>query len=217
VAGKIHVLYNGIDDVPFDLIGDVDIAAARHEFGLEGATVVGVFGRLAEWKGQHVALEALRLLPGVHLLIVGDALFGEDRYAASLREQARRSGVAGRVHFAGFRRDIPLLMRAVDIVAHTSIAPEPFGRVIVEGMLARRPVIATRGGGVDEIVEPGETGILVTPGDAAELAEAIGGLAAGPDIRRRLAEAGRDAAVRRFSQAAMLHGMRAHIDGVLAA
>ena len=54
-------------------------------------------------------------------------------------------------------------MKAVDIVVHTSIAPEPFGRVIVEGMLARKPVIATRAGGALEIIDEGVTGLLVTP------------------------------------------------------
>ncbi len=60
-------------------------------------------------------------------------------------------------------------MKAVDIVVHTSIAPEPFGRVIVEGMLARKPVIATRAGGALETIDEGVTGLLVAPGDVAAL------------------------------------------------
>jgi glycosyltransferase involved in cell wall biosynthesis len=211
-SAKIHVLHNGIDATPFDSLDDADVAAARAEFVSPGTPLVGVFGRLAEWKGQHVALQAMRELPGVHLLIVGEALFGEQRYAERLRAEVAQLGLADRVHFAGFRRDIPRLMRAVDVVVHTSIAPEPFGRVIVEGMLAGRPVIATRAGGVEEIVESGVNGIMVTPGDARELASEIRGLLNDTHWSASLAQAGRKNAIEHFSVSAMVAGIRQHID-----
>ena len=83
-------------------------------------------------------------------------------------------------------------MRTVDIVAHTSSAPEPFGRVVVEGMLARRPVIATGAGGVPEIVSAG-TGVLVPPGDAMALAAAFTRLLSDPEFAADVARKGRDA------------------------
>ena len=64
-------------------------------------------------------------------------------------------------------------MRSVDLVAHTSTSPEPFGRVIVEGMMARKPVIASNAGGAAEIIEHGRSGLLTAPGSVAELREAI--------------------------------------------
>jgi glycosyltransferase involved in cell wall biosynthesis len=171
---KTHLVYNGIDASPFDTISDAEVQRVREATGTEGVPCVGVFSRLAPWKGQHVLLDALADVPGVHALLVGDALFAGDRpYAKSLQSQARRLGIADRVHFLGFRSDIPALMRAVDVVAHTSTAPEPFGRVIVEGLLAGRPVIATRAGGASEILNHEETGYLVPPGDAQILADVL--------------------------------------------
>jgi glycosyltransferase involved in cell wall biosynthesis len=173
-GSKTRLVYNGIDTSPFETTSDAEVQRMREALGTEGVPCVGVFSRLASWKGQHVLLDALTDVPRVHALLVGDALFAGDRpYAKSLRSQARRLGIADRVHFLGFRSDIPALMRAVDVVAHTSTAPEPFGRVIVEGLLAGRPVIATRAGGASEILDHGETGYLVPPGDAQTLADVL--------------------------------------------
>jgi glycosyltransferase involved in cell wall biosynthesis len=204
-AADVVVAYNGIDPAPFEA---VDAGAARRalaaEIGCGDAPIVGVFGRLAAWKGQRVAIEAMRRLPGAHLVLVGGALFDEQAYEAELRALAPRVGVAERVHFLGFRDDVAPLMRAVDVVLHTSIAPEPFGRVIVEGMLAGKPVIATAAGGALEIIEDGVTGVLVPPGDAAALSSAIFNLLSqtGPnvDIGRRAMKV----ATRRFSLATTL-------------
>lgn len=211
---KIRVVYNGLDPAPFDRITDQDIAEVKQKLGFNGAPMAGLFGRFAEWKGQHVALEALGQLPHLHLLLVGDALFGEQAYANKLRAQAERLGLSDRVHFLGFRSDIARLMRTVHVVLHTSTAAEPFGRVIVEGMLARRPVIATRAGGVEEIVEHDVSGVLVTPGKPAELAAAIRGLLDDPFRAGRIADAGRSVAESRFTVDAMVTSMSEHMEQV---
>ncbi len=214
-ADRVRVVYNGIDPAPFEAVTPEETAAARREIGLGDAPAVGVFSRLSPWKGQHVLLDALTRMPGLHAVLVGGALFGdEERYAASLHEKVVAYGLSDRVHFLGFRRDVPRLLHAVDVVAHTSVAPEPFGRVVVEGMLAGRPVVATRAGGVLEIVEDGVTGRLVPPGDAAALAETLGALLAAPARTAALARAGREAARRRFSRDAMLEGVARQICGV---
>ncbi|HEY3933467.1 MAG TPA: glycosyltransferase family 4 protein [Gemmatimonadales bacterium] len=211
-AHKVRVVYNGIDAAPFDAVTDAEIAAARDEFGIGSRPAIAVFGRLAEWKGQRTALQALRHLPDVDLLLVGDALFGEDAYAKSLRSDAVGLGVADRVRFAGFRADIPCLMRAVDVILHTSIAPEPFGRVIVEGMLARRPVVATRGGGVDEIIDSGHDGMLIPAGDPDLLAGAVDRLLRDPVEADRMGRAGRETAERKFTVNAMVETMSRNIE-----
>jgi glycosyltransferase involved in cell wall biosynthesis len=209
---KARVVHNGIDARPFGSVDDEEIAELRKALGLGNAPVVGVFSRLAPWKGQHVLLEALGSLPGVHGVVVGEALFeGDKAYAEELFGAVRRLGLDGRVHFLGFRKDIPRLLRMCDVVAHTSIAPEPFGRVIVEGMLAGRPVVATRAGGVVEIIEDGRTGRLVPPGDAAALAEALRAVLGDGERTRSMAEDGRRAARERFSLDAMLAGVERHI------
>ena len=162
----------GIDCAPFDAVSDAEAQAARSELNLAGAHAVGLFGRITPWKGQHALIEALPRLDGVHAVIVGDALFGEESYRAELLALAQKLGVADRVHWLGFRQDVPRLMRAVDVVLHASVLPEPFGQVIVEGMMARRPVIAADLGASREIL--GENyEYLFQPGDPAALAAAI--------------------------------------------
>ncbi|MBM3889663.1 MAG: glycosyltransferase family 4 protein, partial [Verrucomicrobia bacterium] len=213
---RVRVVLNGIDPAPFQRLAAEEIDALRGQLGVAGVPTVGVFSRLAPWKGQHVLLEALSQLPGAHALLVGEALFGEQDYANTLRELAVKLGIADRVHFLGFRQDIPQLMSLVDVVAHTSVTPEPFGRVLVEGMLARRPVVAARAGGVLEIVEDGVTGLLVAPGDARGLASVLRDLFADPNKARALAEAGYATAIQRFSVEALLRGVTEQVSEVLA-
>jgi glycosyltransferase involved in cell wall biosynthesis len=172
----VSVIYNGFHAAPYDAwyaARQQHRAAIRTELGLGEQPTVAVFGRLAPWKGQHLAIEALRNLPGVQLLLVGDALFGEEEYKRSLIQLASQPEVAGRVRFLGFRHDVGPLMQAVDGVVHCSTAPEPFGRVIVEAMLSRQPIIASRAGGALEIIEDGKTGTLVPPEDVNALADAM--------------------------------------------
>lgn len=214
-ADLVQTVYNGISVAPFRTVTSEQVAAARQQFGVGSAPVIGAFGRIAPWKGQHVLLEALPQLPGVHVLFVGDAIFGEDAYGQKLREQAAALGVADRAHFLGFRQDIPLLMSAVDMVVHTAVEAEPFGRVLVEGMLARKPVVATRGGGTPEIIENGVSGLLVPPSDAKALVVAIGGLLANSASAQKLAEAGHAVALQRFSLEALLAGVTRQVEDVL--
>jgi glycosyltransferase involved in cell wall biosynthesis len=102
-------------------------------------------------------------------------------------------------------------MSAVDIVVHSSITPEPFGRVIVESMLAERPVIATRAGGALEIVEHGRTGLLITPNDPAALTTAIVDLMANPKRAASLARNGRRSAEYRFAPNVVIPALEQHI------
>jgi glycosyltransferase involved in cell wall biosynthesis len=201
-ADKTVVIYNGFSPEPFDRVQPSETDSLRAGLGLTGKFVVGAFGRLTPWKGQHVLIDALAALPSAHALIIGDALFGEHAYADELRTRAETQGVADRVHFVGFRRDIAALMKLCDVIVHTSTAPEPFGRVIVEAMLAGRPVIATRAGGAIEIVVDGESGLLVPPGSAPELSAALRSLAEDPPRAERLAAAGRERALQHFSMQA---------------
>ena len=116
-----------------------------------------------------------------------------------------------RIHLLGFRQDVPQLMRLSHVVVHTSIAPEPFGRVIVEGMLACRPVVATQAGGTVEIIEDGVSGVLVPPGNAKALATVLADLLADPSKSNALATAGYAVALDRFSLRAMLEGIEAQL------
>jgi len=205
----VTVVHNGIDAAPFDALGPGTRAAVRAELGIpDDVFLVGSFSRLHPWKGQTVLLDAVARMPGVHALVVGGALFsGEAPYEAELRSRAQLPGFAGRVHMLGARDDVPRLLAACDVVVHASVLAEPFGRVLVEAMLARRPVVATAAGGVPEVVSDGETGVLVPPGDARALGEAIDALRRDPARVAALARRGADHARSRFSRESMLAGV----------
>ncbi|MBA4775346.1 glycosyltransferase family 4 protein [Agrobacterium salinitolerans] len=198
-ADKVRIVYNGFDPAKARIYEPGAAARLRAEMGLGPQPLVGLFGRLSEWKGQHVFLDAIAAMEGVQAVIVGGALFGQEAYEARIREQASRLGLDGRVRFLGFRPDVPELMAAMDVVAHTSIVAEPFGRVVVEAMMCGRPVVATRGGGVTEIIRDGETGLLVPPGNASALAAAISRILSQPALAERLARKGREDVSQRFS------------------
>lgn len=168
-----EVVYNGFEP-EFYQSHQFNKDQVRQQLGLDGRFVVGHFSRLSPWKGQHVLIEALAHCPkDVTAIFVGDALFGEQDYVQRLHKQVAELGLEERVHFLGFRSDIVPLMAACDLVAHTSTAPEPFGRVIVEAMLCGRPVVAAQAGGAVELVDTGKTGWLVPPGDPLKLAAVI--------------------------------------------
>jgi glycosyltransferase involved in cell wall biosynthesis len=216
-VNKTGLVYNGIDATAFESLPTDAARTTRRALDLRPDTpVLGVFSRLAQWKGQHVILEALPYIPRAHVLLVGGALFGGDSaYKRRLKTTANRLGVQDRVHILGFRDDIPHLMKASDIIVHTSIAPEPFGRVIVEGMLASRPVIATAAGGALEIVDAGTTGLLVPPGDSLALAQAVTNLLNHPEQANAIAKMGHVAARNRFSVESMLSNVNQEVNKVL--
>lgn len=139
-AGRVRVVPNGVTWGRAEARSKQDL---RQSLGLPEGPLVGVFSRLAAWKGQHVVIEALSRLPDVRCAIVGSALFGEYAYADELQALTEKLGLQGRIVFLGQRSDVPDVMRAVDIVIHPSVLPEPFGLTVVEGMLAERPVIGS--------------------------------------------------------------------------
>lgn len=160
-------------------------------------------GRMVERKGVHVLLDALAAaddLPAV-LHLLGD---GPER--AALEARAERLGLGERVRFHGFvpaealeRRlaetDALVLPAVVDAKGDT----EGLGVVLLEAMAYAKPVVASRAGGIVDVVEDGESGLLVPPGDPAALAGALRRLAADPAAAARMGEAGRERVRTRFS------------------
>ncbi|MEH2095897.1 glycosyltransferase family 4 protein [Nostoc sp.] len=197
----IEVVYNGFDPKNYQT-DESDISKLQEKLGLEGKFVVGHFSRLAPWKGQHILIDALAKCPQeVIAILVGDALFGEQDYVQKLHQQVADLGLENRVKFLGFRSDIPQLMAACNLVAHTSTSPEPFGRVIVEAMLCGKPVVAAKAGGVMELVEHGLNGFLVTPGEPQELAQVIITCLQETEITATIANNAKTTASRRFDVA----------------
>jgi glycosyltransferase involved in cell wall biosynthesis len=155
----------------------------------ERPLTVGIVGRLAPWKGQDVFLEAFASAfrgEKVRAHIVGSAMFGEDAYARSLEQHAERLGIAGQVDFRGFREDVWDELAELDVLVHASVNPEPFGQVVLEGMAAGLPVVASTEGGPSELVANDVDGLLTPPGDVEALAEALRRLSDDPGLRQRL-------------------------------
>jgi glycosyltransferase involved in cell wall biosynthesis len=197
-ANIVEVAYNGFDSNLYQ-ISEEKIKQIRQELGLENKFIIGHFSRLSPWKGQHILIEALSQTPeNATVILVGDALFGEQDYILQLHQQVANLALENRVKFLGFRSDIPQLMSACDLIAHTSIAAEPFGRVIVEGMLCGKPVIAAKAGGAMEIVEDGINGFLVTPNQPQELGEVIARCVTEIETTEILAKNAKISAIARF-------------------
>ena len=205
-----HLIYNAFNTKPFVQTANSQ-ENQREALGFDSRPLVGVFGRLSPWKGQDVFLRTLAMMPAVQGLIVGSPMFGEDAYAQHLEQEIKTLGLENRVKLLGFRSDIPELMKTCDIIAHTSIAPEPFGRVIVEGMLSGRPVVASKSGGPNEIIENGVTGMLYTPGDSQALQSVLSEIINEPEQALLMAQRGRETALNRFS----LDNMHKRLDDII--
>jgi glycosyltransferase involved in cell wall biosynthesis len=169
-------------------------------------------GRIAEWKGQHIFLRAASIVLEKHrdvvFQVVGAPLFGEEEYEQSLFKLSQELGIDNSVEFLGFREDVPQIVGSCDILVHASIIGEPFGQVVVEGMALGKPVVATNGGALPEIVVQGETGLLVGMGNVEEMADAIEQLLANRPKAYEMGQRGRKRVLDHFTtdrSAARIH------------
>ncbi len=174
-SNNLHIIYPTVD---FDIFNPevINMKAVQKIKSLvspEGKPIIGIVGRLADWKGQHVFIEAISALKDVHGMICGGALFGEEEYETQLKDRVKELGIEERVTFMGHITNVPECIIACDIMAHCSVAPEPFGQVIAQAQALGKPVIATNMGGALEIIEEGVSGKLIPPGDHKALANTI--------------------------------------------
>ena len=173
--------------------------AVREELGIPaGAPAVGLVANIRGSKGHNVFLEAAREIlghsPGARFLIVGDGVG-----FAEVRQRVRDMGLEPAVTMTGFRRDIPEIMAALDVLVLPSLRSEATSQVIPQALAVGTPVVASTVGGNPELVRDGETGRLVAPGDSRALAHAVLSLIADRDRARALARAGQAAALARHS------------------
>ncbi|MBI2870089.1 MAG: lipopolysaccharide heptosyltransferase II [Candidatus Omnitrophica bacterium] len=157
--------------------------------------VVGVIGRITPLKGHEVLIRALgliaRKMPGLQVKIVGTAPRGKEKYERGLRDLAARLGLGPLVKFLGDRDDVPRILEGLDALVVPTKVPEAFGRVVIEAQAVGVPVIASRVGGLAEIIEDGRTGLLVSPEDPEELAKRIQELVSDPELIRIIVTAAR--------------------------
>ena len=203
---RIDVIRYGLDPAPF--VG-VDREAARRELGIESnAPVVLCPARLDPQKRHDLLLQSFARVrtkvPDAQLLCAGETQLGGPVYRARMRALADDLGLHDSVHWMGVRSDIPNLMAAADVVVLASDW-EGLGLVIMEAAMSARPVVATAVGGVPEIVEHDQTGLLVSQGDEQALASELTALLLDPERRTHLGAAAR----RHASVAFDLDAMRA--------
>jgi glycosyltransferase involved in cell wall biosynthesis len=171
--------------------------------GEQSFPVIVLVGRISPWKGQDIFIRAaamvLKQFPACRFQIVGSALFGEDALESQLKQLAASLGVGDRVEFLGFRKDVPEIIANSTLLVHASTVPEPFGQVIVQAMAEGKPVVATRGGGVLEIVDDGKTGLLVPMKDVEAMAEAICKILSNSEQAAEMGRAGQKKFLEKFT------------------
>ncbi len=208
---RIATIGNGIDLERFspERVSPAEQAALRRELQLPETTpVIGIIARLVREKGVFELAEAVAQirsrLPDVRVLQIGGALPSDrDDSTRRFRERLDRLGIASHFIFAGFRDDIPALMSLCTVYALPSYR-EGMPRSILEAMAMGLPVVATRIRGCREEVVEGETGFLVPPRDAPQLADRLLRILTDRDTARRMGEAGRRRAVAQFDRRLVL-------------
>lgn len=205
----VHVVYNAVDLSRFAPEGprlDLDTAAGLPA-AAPGTVRVGLVATFGRWKGHETFFDAIARLPRalpVRAFVIGDSLYETDSSQfrrAELEARVAGLGIADRIGFTGFAADTAAAMRALDVVVHASVQPEPFGMVIAEAMACGRPVIVSLAGGAAEIVRDGVDALGHPPGDAAALADRLSALITDPALRARLGRAARTTAEARFDRA----------------
>lgn len=220
-GGRVTSIPDGIDLATFN--PSVRGHRVRRELQIDpAAPLLGFVGRLDPWKGADVFIRAAGRVatqrPDARFLICGGELPGYADHAASLKRLARQLGLDGLIRFTGWTYrldDIPEVMAAIDVLVHTSVRPEPFGLVLVEAMATAKPVVASHGGGVPEVVEPNVTGLLTPPGDWEAVARAALDLLADPERAREMGRRGRKRAERLFDVGAYARKIEALYSSVL--
>jgi len=174
------------------------------EFGVPvNAPILGIVAQLIERKGHRYLFEALAALRERHEFSL--VVFGQGPLREALEAEVRAGPLADRVRFAGFRKDLPRWLGGLDLLVHPALM-EGLGVSLLQASAAGVPIIATRAGGMPEAVADGVSGLIVTPGDSAELRDAIDRLLANPAERRELGENGRRRILAEFSTEAMVAG-----------
>jgi glycosyltransferase involved in cell wall biosynthesis len=196
---KLSTVYSGIDLAAFRAAARP--GSVRRQLHIpDSAPVLSLIAQITPWKGHEFLLAALpRVLgefPALRVLLVGRPMSPDDaRFLRTLESRVRKSGLAPAVAFLGWRDDVSSVIADSDLVVMPSRA-EPFGRAALEALALGKPVVATRSGGLPELVRHQKTGLLVDYGDARALADALIRLLASPDLRLRLGLAAADDAQR---------------------
>ena len=196
IRPKVEVLYMGSDKV--ELLNDEAMAQLRNELQMQDTFAVGMVGRINEAKGQHLLIKALAQLANekIQAYFVGHEM--KEGYVDTLKVLAKELGVENRVHFLGFMKNPHHFYQACDAVVLAS-KRETFGLVLIEAMQVETTVIGSNSGGVVEIIDDKESGLLFEMGSVDSLADKIMVLADDSGFNQKLAVSGAQKVAERFS------------------
>jgi len=191
---NVVVIHCGIDVSRYAQLESPEVLRRKHGIPAD-APVIGVVGNLRYWKGQETIVRATAILrrrfPGIRCVLAGGQTPADRAYVDGMHAAIAELGIEQNVLFVGFQKNAIDYMRLMDVVAHTSVSPEPFGIVTLEAMSLAKPLVSTTIGGPAEVVVNGVTGILVEPGRPDLLAEAITRLLDDPHAAAAMGERGR--------------------------
>ncbi len=200
-SGRVQVIYNGIDLAQFNPAPEGDAKLASR---------LTFIGQIYPRKGLNYLLAAVAKLkqayPQSVLQIAGQDPTSDQRYLKEYQQLSRRLGITDRVQWLGYYEDIVALLSRTSILVLPALE-EPFGRVLIEAMAMKVPVVATQVGGIPEVVVEGQTGLLVPSANSAELARAIQRLLDDQELRRRFGQRGREVVEAKFT-------LKHHVDAI---
>jgi glycosyltransferase involved in cell wall biosynthesis len=203
---KIAKIYSGIQLDKFHPVKSEEKDRIRSKWALKKEeAVVGIVSKLWEGKGHTVLIEAFKLLKekikDAKLVIVGEGYLYDELF-----RRVGNNGLRESVLFTGFQMDVSEIIATFDVAVLPSFF-EGMGRVILEAMAMEKPVVASRVGGIPDLIDQGINGLLVRPGDARELADALERVLSDNGLAKRLGREGRKRIKHQFSADVMVRSI----------
>lgn len=173
---NITTIYNAIDPEIIKVTEDSENILNLHKTSKD-KLIIGVVGNIKEWKGQETMIRALPAVldkyPNIVCFFVGDTSIDDQYYKDRLLHLINKNNLQDNVIFTGYTENVANYLNIMQIVIHTSISPEPFGRVLIEAMSMKKPLIGTRAGAVTEIIDEGVSGYTYEPGNYQDLSDRV--------------------------------------------
>lgn len=205
LTAKSEAVWNGIDVKNVQHFTESEIQEVRQNYFLSNNNeiIIALVGRINSWKGQQLLLNAFKILEttnnNLKLIYLGSAPPNQQIFETDLKNKIKEYQLENKVFIIPFQNEISKFWNSIDIAVVPSTEPEPFGMVVIEAMLAKKPVIAANHGGPTEIVVNNETGFLFEPNNEIALAESIQKLIQNHDLRKSFGSNGHKRVVNIFS------------------
>ncbi len=205
LTAKSEAVWNGIDVKNIPHFTNAETQEVRQNYFLSNNNelIITLVGRINSWKGQQLLLDAFKILEiknnNIKLVYLGSAPPNQEIFELDLKNKIKEYQLDNKVIIIPFQNQISKFWNSIDIAIVPSTEPEPFGMVVIEAMLAKKPVVASNHGGPTEIVVNNETGLLFEPNNETALAEAIQKLIQNDDLRKSFGENGFQRVLKTFS------------------